>query len=865
VVLYELLCGRRPFEAKTTDELEDQILHREARPPRQVKDSIPQALERACLKALSKRVQDRYTTAKDMATEVSAAIGSKNRKRDQDTPMSLQEVERRMASADADEVRRLLRYLQKSGDPACVRLVFSHLSHSSEMVRQQARKVVHSLGWDKVSATAEAMARQDDVPGIASVLNGLAAFEAHPQIVALLDKLVVLLKGDLRNRTILLLERKRLGLELDAVVCLFADIHSPYRIDKALGQGLFAAAYLAHAEGTDLAVVVRVLRPEFVGQPHLRARFLDLGKQALKLVHENLVLTREARAFPERNMYFTVRDYVNGVTLQKVLEGGKRFEPAQIVRILRQLLAALGAVHRQGMCHGGVKPSNVFVCGEDQVVLGDLALPVHGIGVALDRLSYDYRYAAPETFRGDQIVATSDFYSLGCLAYELACAEPPFVSDNYLELAARHMHEQVVPPSRRSSKLGPAWDEVLLKLLASSHADRYARTEDILAALDRLEGPWGIPHTEDRPLAAPLLRDASLAGLQGAESVLGFDASSASLTPLPSNTLDSMPDAAPQALQMPAKVGDYDILESLGSGGMGIVYKARDRRLDRVVALKTLRSIVLTEAERLFGAASSDRLKRFLTEARAVARLQHPYIVQIHAIGEQDGQPYIALEYVGGGNLSDKLGTQTLAPSAAAEMVAKLARAVHHAHEHGVLHRDLKPSNVLLTLDGEPKIGDFGLAKIQELSKEDAVLTHSGMIIGTPSYMAPEQAAGEINLIGPATDIYSLGAILYASLTGRPPFQGESIMRMLSQLATAPVIPPNALNPAVNVDLSAICLKCLEKDPAKRYSSAQALAEDLERWCTGQPIQAQPASSINRFLRWCRRSLAHLFLFRKHS
>jgi len=144
-------------------------------------------------------------------------------------------------------------------------------------------------------------------------------------------------------------------------------------------------------------------------------------------------------------------------------------------------------------------------------------------------------------------------------------------------------------------------------------------------------------------------------------------------------------------------------------------------------------------------------------------------------------------------------------------------------------------------------------------------LTHSGMIIGTPSYMAPEQAAGEDNMIGPATDIYGLGAILYVSLIGRPPFQGENVMRLLSQLATAPVIPPNTLNPDVGVDLSAICLKCLEKDPAKRYSSAKELAEDLERWCTGQPIQARPTSSINRFLRWCRRSLVGLFVFRKRS
>jgi serine/threonine protein kinase len=877
VVLYELLCGRRPFTATTEDELIDQILHREAKPPRQIKDSIPRRLERVCLKALSKRVQDRYTTAKDMAWEVMRAIeSSESSESGPDAAIILREIEGRMASADEDELRRLLRRLQETGDPACVPLVFRCLSHPAEAVRQQARKVVHSLGWGNVSDTAEDMARRDDAAGIAAVLDGLAAFEAHPQIVGLLDRLVVLLKGDLRNRAILLLERKRLGLELDAVAGLFRDIHSPYRIEKVLGQGLFTAAYLAHAEGTDLAVVVRVLRPEFVGQPQLRAQFLDLSKRALQLVHENLVLTREARAFPERQMYFAVRDYVNGVTLQKVLEAGKRFELPQIVRILRRLIGALSAVHRRGMSHGGVKPSNVFVCEENRVVLGDPALPATGVGVALDRLSYDYRYAAPETFRGGGAAwPQADFYSLGCVAYELACGEPPFVSDNYLELAARHLHDAVVPPSRRGSRLGPAGDEVLLKLLARSHADRYAWDEHILRALDRLEAAQrpapllrDTSHDHSPPPfsvlrlqgPAPLLRDTSLARFQGTESVLGFDASAVSLPPRPDDTLGPEPSLAPQAPVQPTRVGNYDILGPLGRGGMGVVYKALDPRLQRVVALKVLSAGAV-------GAAPDERLTRFWIEAQAVARLQDPHIVQIYDIGEHEEQPYIALEYMDGGSLAEKLRTELPTPRAAAETVAKLARAIHHAHMHGVVHRDLKPSNILLTSDGQPKIGDFGLAKMLESPDEEITgpQTRAGMILGTPSYMSPEQAAGEIRMIGPAADIYSLGATLYASLTGRPPFQGENVIGTLSQIATGQVVPPHTLNRAVSPDLSAICLKCLEKDPQMRYSSAQELAEDLERWLAGLPVTARRASSIRRFMRWFRRSLAALFLSHKRA
>src|SRR5262249_38096857 len=204
--------------------------------------------ERVCLKALSKHVQDRYTTAKDMAEDVLRAIeSSTNHKPDRHPVMTLDEIEWRMKSADEDETRRLLGYLQESGDPAGVPLVFRYLSHPSETVRKQARNIAHSFGWNRVSDTAEDIARRDDAAGIAAVLDGLAAFESHPQIVALLDRLVVLLKGDLRNRTILLLERKRLGLELDTMAGLFRDIHSPYRIERVLGQGLFAAAYLSHA------------------------------------------------------------------------------------------------------------------------------------------------------------------------------------------------------------------------------------------------------------------------------------------------------------------------------------------------------------------------------------------------------------------------------------------------------------------------------------------------------------------------------------------------------------------------------------------------------------------------------------------
>jgi serine/threonine-protein kinase len=222
-----------------------------------------------------------------------------------------------------------------------------------------------------------------------------------------------------------------------------------------------------------------------------------------------------------------------------------------------------------------------------------------------------------------------------------------------------------------------------------------------------------------------------------------------------------------------------------------------------------------------------------------VARLQHPNIVQIYDVGRHEYLSYVVLEYVAGGSLAQRLRTERPTPRASAEIVAKLARAVHHAHLEGVIHRDLKPSNALLTPDGQPKIADFGLAKIQS-PQDDLHATRVGVVLGTPAYMAPEQAAGKAKEVGPAADIYSLGAILYELLTGRPPFQAESVMEMLSQLWTDdPPARPRTLNPAVDRDLETICLKCLEKVPAQRYASAADLADDLERWLADIPITAK--------------------------
>jgi serine/threonine-protein kinase len=289
------------------------------------------------------------------------------------------------------------------------------------------------------------------------------------------------------------------------------------------------------------------------------------------------------------------------------------------------------------------------------------------------------------------------------------------------------------------------------------------------------------------------------------------------------------------------QIPNYRILGELGRGGMGVVYKAEHALLHRAVALK----VILAGSH-----AGPDQLARFLTEAQAVATLQHPDIIQIFEIGETDGLPYLSLEYVDGGSLEARLAGRPQDPAWAAGIAEALARAMHAAHGRGIVHRDLKPANILMTAAGRPKITDFGLARRLE---SDSGQTRSGSILGTPSFMAPEQAHGQTHLAGPTADLYSLGAILYVMLTGRPPHQGTTIFETLDLVRTREPVPPSQLQPRIPRDLETICLKCLQKEPSRRYPDAGALADDLRRFLDGAPILARPVSAAERLWRWARR------------
>jgi hypothetical protein len=405
-----------------------------------------------------------------------------------------------------------------------------------------------------------------------------------------------------------------------------------------------------------------------------------------------------------------------------------------------------------------------------------------------------------------------------------------------------------VPNESRLLELVLRWEEL-------RQAGRSLSAEELCAGCPELQ-----PALQER-LQALEAMNAMLATGDGGQGTLS--------SPLPpSETVASASqrpaEAHPAAGEIVPCIPGYEILRELGRGGMGVVYQARQTGLKRLVALKML----------LAGryAAPSDRA-RFQAEVEAVARLQHPNLVQVFEVGEHEGRAFFSMEYLDGGNLEDQIASRAQPPREAAQLVEVLARAIHAAHQRGIIHRDLKPANVLLQRDegrgtrGEeesawasplaprpspviPKISDFGLAKRLDVSAGPTLTQH---ILGTPGYMAPEQAAGRSKHVGPATDIYALGAILYQVLTGRPPFMGDSIMEVMRQALEEEPLPPRRLQSSVPADLETICLKCLHKQPAQRYASAAALADDLGRFLAGEPILARPIGRWQRLAKWARR------------
>ncbi len=422
-----------------------------------------------------------------------------------------------------------------------------------------------------------------------------------------------------------------------------------------------------------------------------------------------------------------------------------------------------------------------------------------------------------------------DGWSLAAVAHALQRSESDVVC--LLRHAFAVLHESQACDSRTDTwtietLLATPIDEILAEHLRAVDSGRTPDPADLLARHPTISDELAV-------FLARMDRLATLAGSlrDGWSSQITADQRAADAT-----------DEVPRTVgpNFGIEIPGYQILDILGRGGMAIVYKAHHRGLKRDVAVKMIRN----------SQATRPVLARFRAEAQAIARLQHPNIVQVFEIGENHGEPFCALELVSGGTLADLLANRPQEPLWAAEMARTLTLAVQYAHEQGIVHRDLKPANVLLTGKGSPKVVDFGLAKFLD---DDPGLTRAGAIMGTPSYMAPEQAEGQIAQIGPATDVWALGAILYEMLTGRPPFKSESIPGTLEMVRSQEPVPVRALNRAVPRDLATIVSRCLEKNPKHRYASAQILADRLGLFLAGEPIPDRPRSWLNRSARFLRK------------
>jgi serine/threonine protein kinase len=655
-----------------------------------------------------------------------------------------------------------------------------------------------------------------------------------------------------------------------------------YEILEHIESGGQGDVYQARHLRLERVVALKVLRANGDEDSQQLARFHREGRLSARLDHPNIVRIYDYSEH-EGRLYFSM-EFLEGGSLRSRLRREGPLDPRQAAELLATLADAVQHAHDLGIVHRDLKPSNVLFTRDGKPKVADfgLAKQTHTDATKLTQtrtILGTASYMAPEQAagRGKNATPASDVYALGAILYELLTGRPPFDGDDWLDVIIQVRTLPPVPPRQQRSGVPPALDELCLRCLEKEPARRPPSAAALAAELRRfLAGPTAfgeekVCFVQDNPPperstdeylapeASPEINETTdpppSGEADGASSLPRFTAVSAG-----DHTVGSASGVLEGGAGAPDLTGEnrwtipgYEILGEVGRGGMGVVYRARQLSLDRIVALKTI----------LRAADVDDQWARLRTEAQTVASLHHPNIVQVYDLSVHAGCHYIVMEYVERGSLQPFLGSKPQPPAEAALLVEQVAGAMALAHQRGVIHRDIKPANILLGNEphgaqaagrgsrallnpcyGVPKITDFGLVRrIWDTAEQE------GMILGTPSYMSPEQATGRNQDIGPQADVWSLGATLYEMLAGRPPFQGPSPFDLITQVITDEPAPVRQSQRKVPRVLEAICMKCLQKERSKRYASAAELADDLRRFREGRSTVACP-SFWHRIFPW---------------